>query len=94
MIFFHQPKPRRFHHEFIYYDERKERLKKMKEYVQAEKEGCKVEKKSEKQGDEYHEISFRTSPNRRQTANHRFMTIVGITTLLTLLIVFLFAYFM
>ena len=29
MIFFNLPKPRRFHHEYIYFDERKERLKKL-----------------------------------------------------------------
>ena len=31
MIFFNLPKPRRFHHEYIYFDERKERLKKLEE---------------------------------------------------------------
>ena len=36
MSFFHQPKPRRFHHQYIYYDERREKLKKLEERAYSE----------------------------------------------------------
>ena len=36
MSFFHQPKPRRFHHQYIYYDERREKLKKLEECAYSE----------------------------------------------------------
>ena len=38
MSFFHQPKPRRFHHEYIYYDERRENLKKLEQNASRELE--------------------------------------------------------
>ncbi len=37
MIFFNLPKPRRFHHEYIYFDERKERLKKIGREIKGKK---------------------------------------------------------
>ncbi len=47
MSFFHQPKPRRFHHEYIYYDERRENLKKLEQNAsrKLEKEGGGKERK-------------------------------------------------
>ena len=39
MIFFNLPKPRRFPHEYIYFDERKERLKRLEEKLKGKKEG-------------------------------------------------------
>ena len=47
MSFFHQPKPRRFHHEYIYYDERRENLKKLEQNAsrELEKEGEGKERK-------------------------------------------------
>ena len=47
MSFFHQPKPRRFHHEYIYYDERREKLKKLEQNAsrELEEEGNTVKKR-------------------------------------------------
>ena len=36
MNFYHMPKPKGFHHQFIYVDERKERIKKMEEKAKQE----------------------------------------------------------
>ena len=90
MIFFNLPKLRRFHHEYIYIDERKERLNKLKEQVKLESEGEKAMEANDRK------ISFdcRSDRNTRQKANNRFMTIVGIAVVLTILAVLLIVYFM
>lgn len=90
MIFFNLPKPRRFHHEYIYVDERKERLNKLKEQVKLESEG----EKEMGANDRKISFDFHSERNTRQKANNRFMTIVGIAAVLTILAVLLIVYFM
>lgn len=90
MIFFNLPKPRRFHHEYIYVDERKERLNKLKEQVKLESEG----EKAMEANDRKISFDFHSERNTRQKANNRFMTIVGIAAVLTILAVLLIIYFM
>ena len=90
MIFFNLPKPRRFHHEYIYVDERKERLNKLKEQVKLESEG----EKAMEANDRKICFDFHSERNTRQKANNRFMTIVGIAAVLTILAVLLIVYFM
>lgn len=90
MIFFNLPKPRRFHHEYIYVDERKERLNKLKEQVKLESEG----EKAMEANDRKISFDFHSERNTRQKANNRFMTIVGIAVVLTILAVLLIVYFM
>ena len=90
MIFFNLPKPRRFHHEYIYVDERKERLNKLKELVKLEIEG----EKEMGTNDGKISFDFHSERNTRQKANNRFMTIVGIAAVLTILAVLLIVYFM
>ena len=90
MIFFNLPKPRRFHHEYIYVDERKERLNKLKEQVKLESEG----EKAMEANDRKISFDFHSERNTRQKANNRFMTIVGIAVVLTILAGLLIFYFM
>lgn len=90
MIFFNLPKPRRFHHEYIYVDERKERLNKLKEQVKLESEG----EKAMEANDRKISFDFHSERNTRQKANNRFMTIVGIAAVLTIRAVLLIVYFM
>ncbi|MGP1473314.1 MAG: hypothetical protein ACTTJN_07105 [Prevotella intermedia] len=90
MIFFNLPKPRRFHHEYIYVDERKERLNKLKELVKLESEG----ERAMEANDRKISFDFHSERNTRQKANNRFMTIVGIAAVLTILAVLLIVYFM
>ncbi|GAB6976527.1 hypothetical protein [Prevotella falsenii] len=90
MIFFNLPKPRRFHHEYIYVDERKERLSKLKNRVKLEIEGGKAMETNDKKVS----FNFHSERNTRQKANNRFMMIVGIATVLTILAVLLIVYFM
>lgn len=90
MIFFNLPKPRRFHHEYIYIDERKERLNKLKEQVKLDSEG----EKAMEANDRKISFDFHSERNTRQKANNRFMTIVGIAVVLTILAVLLIVYFM
>lgn len=90
MIFFNLPKPRRFHHEYIYVDERKERLNKLKEQVKLEIEG----EKAMEANDRKISFDFHSERNTRQKTNNRFMTIVGIAAVLTILAVLLIVYFM
>ncbi|PJI26666.1 hypothetical protein [Prevotella intermedia] len=90
MIFFNLPKLRRFHHEYIYIDERKERLNKLKEQVKLESEG----EKAMEANDRKISFDFHSERNTRQKANNRFMTIVGIAVVLTILAVLLIVYFM
>lgn len=90
MIFFNLPKPRRFHHEYIYVDERKERLNKLKEQVKLESEG----EKAMEANDRKISFDFHSERNTLQKANNRFMTIVGIAAVLTILAVLLIVYFM
>lgn len=90
MMFFNLSKPRRFHHEYIYVDERKERLNKLKEQVKLESEG----EKAMEANDRKISFDFHSERNTRQKANNRFMTIVGIAVVLTILAVLLIVYFM
>ena len=90
MIFFNLPKPRRFHHEYIYVDERKERLNKLKELVKLESEG----ERAMEANDRKISFDFHSERNTRQEVNNRFMTIVGIAAVLTILAVLLIVYFM
>ncbi len=90
MIFFNLPKPRRFHHEYIYVDERKERLNKLKELVKLESEG----ERAMEANDRKISFDFHSERNTRQKANNRFMTIVGIAAVLTILAALLIVYFM
>lgn len=90
MIFFNLPKPRRFHHEYIYVDKRKERLNKLKELVKLEIEG----EKEMGTNDRKISFDFHSERNTRQKANNRFMIIVGVASVLTILAVLLIVYFM
>ena len=90
MIFFNLPKPRRFHHEYIYVDERKERLTKLKEQVKSEIEGGKAMETNDRKIC----FDFHSERNTHRKANNRFMTIVGIAAVLTILAVLLIVYFM
>lgn len=90
MIFFNLPKPRRFHHKYIYVDERKERLNKQKELVKLESEG----ERAMEANDRKISFDFHSERKTRQKANNRFMTIVGIAAVLTILAVLLIVYFM
>ncbi|ATV52744.1 hypothetical protein [Prevotella intermedia] len=90
MIFFNLPKPRRFHHEYIYVDERKERLNKLKEQVKLESKG----ERAMEANDRKISFDFHSERNTRQKANNRFMIIVGIAAVLTILTVLLIVYFM
>lgn len=90
MIFFNLPKPRRFYHEYIYVDERKERLNKLKEQVKLEIEG----ERAMEANDRKISFDFHSDRNTRQKANNRFMIIVGVAAVLTILAVLLIVYFM
>lgn len=52
MGFFNQPKPRRFNHQYIYVDERKERLKEMEERVTRAKQDAEQPSDAEKTTEE------------------------------------------
>lgn len=90
MIFFNLPKPRRFHHEYIYVDERKERLSKLKKQVKLEIEGGKAMETNDRKIS----FDFHSERNTHRKANNRFMVIVGIAAVLTILAVLLTVYFM
>ena len=52
MGFFNQPKPRRFNHQYIYVDERKERLKEIEERAIRTKQGSTQPSDTEKTTEE------------------------------------------
>lgn len=89
MIFFNLPKPRRFHHEYIYFDERKERLKKLEEKLKGKKEGELEVDANEK---EYY-FDFRSNRNTNRKINSLqlsfFGTIIFVIILAVLLIIYL-----
>lgn len=89
MIFFNLPKPRRFHHEYIYFDERKERLKKMEEKLKGKKEGELEVDANEK---EYY-FDFRSNRNANRKINSLqlsfFGSIIFVIILAVLLIIYL-----
>lgn len=89
MIFFNLPKPRRFHHEYIYFDERKERLKELKEKLKGKKEGELEVDANEK---EYY-FDFRSNRNTNRKINSLqlsfFGTIIFVIILAVLLIIYL-----
>ena len=89
MNFFNQPKPRKFHHEFIYVDERRERLERLKENaeyelgrLESEKIGSKVEG-----GTRGRVVRFRRI--KRSAGNERMLISVGASVFLIVLLVFL-----
>lgn len=89
MIFFNLPKPRRFHHEYIYFDERKEHLKKLEEKLKGKKEGELEVDANEK---EYY-FDFRSNRNTNRKINSLqlsfFGTIIFVIILAVLLIIYL-----
>ena len=89
MIFFNLPKPRRFHHEYIYFDERKERLKRLEEKLKVKKEGELEVDANEK---EYY-FDFRSNRNTNRKINSLqlsfFGTIIFVIILAVLLIIYL-----
>ncbi|MBF1526293.1 MAG: hypothetical protein HXN92_08535 [Prevotella pallens] len=89
MIFFNLPKPRRFHHEYIYFDERKERLKRLEEKLKGKKEGELEVDANEK---EYY-FDFRSNRNANRKINSLqlsfFGTIIFVIILAVLLIIYL-----
>ncbi len=89
MNFFNQPKPRKFHHEFIYVDERRERLERLRENaeyelgrIESEKIGSKVEG-----GTRGRVVRFRRI--KRSAVNERLLLSVGASVFLIVLLVFL-----
>ena len=89
MIFFNLPKPRRFHHEYSYFDERKERLKKLEEKLKGKKEGELEVDANEK---EYY-FDFRSNRNANRKINSLqlsfFGSIIFVIILAVLLIIYL-----
>ena len=89
MIFFNLPKPRRFHHEYIYFDERKERLKRLEEKLKGKKEGELEVDANEK---EYY-FDFRSNRTTNRKINSLqlsfFGTIIFVIILAVLLIIYL-----
>lgn len=89
MIFFNLPKPRRFHHEYIYFDERKERLKKMEEKLKGKKEGELEVDANEKE----YCFDFRSNRNTNRKINSLqlsfFGSIIFVIILAVLLIIYL-----
>ena len=89
MIFFNLPKPRRFHHEYIYFDERKERLKRLEEKLKGKKEGELEVDANEK---EYY-FDFRSNRNANRKINSLqlsfFGSIIFVIILAALLIIYL-----
>lgn len=89
MIFFNLPKPRRFHHEYIYFDERKERLKRLEEKLKGKKERELEVDANEK---EYY-FDFRSNRNANRKINSLqlsfFGTIIFVIILAVLLIIYL-----
>lgn len=88
MIFFNLPKPRRFHHEYIYFDERKERLKKMEEKLKGKKEGELEVDANEK---EYY-FDFRRNRNANRKINSLQLSFFGAIIFVIILAVLLIIY--
>ena len=88
MIFFNLPKPRRFHHEYIYFDERKERLKKLEEKLKGKKEGELEVDANEK---EYY-FDFRSNRNANRKINSLKLSFFGAIIFVIILAVLLIIY--
>ncbi len=88
MIFFNLPKPRRFHHEYIYFDERKERLKKLEEKLKGKKEGELEVDANEK---EYY-FDFRSNRNTNRKINSLQLSFFGAIIFVIILAVLLIIY--
>lgn len=88
MIFFNLPKPRRFHHEYIYFDERKERLKKLEEKLKGKKEGELEVDTNEK---EYY-FDFRSNRNANRKINSLQLSFFGAIIFVIILAVLLIIY--
>lgn len=73
MGFFNQPKPRRFNHQYIYVDERKERLKEMEERATRAKQEAEQPSDAEKTTEERIRGKFveQTSHLKRQQGRDR-----------------------
>lgn len=84
MSFFKQPKPRPFHHEYLYVDERKERLQQMEERAKREVEQG---EKSSIQQDNLCGI-FRTNAARKEQRRRHVMGL-GLIYIVLLLLVLL-----
>lgn len=84
MSFFKQPKPRAFHHEYLYVNERKERLQ------QIEKRARKELEQGEKSGIQQDELRgiFRTNAARNEQKRRRTMGF-GFACIVLLLLVLL-----
>lgn len=88
MIFFNLSKPRRFHHEYIYFDERKERLKKLEEKLKGKKEGELEVDANEK---EYY-FDFRSNRNANRKINSLQLSFFGAVIFVIILAVLLIIY--
>lgn len=87
MNFFWQLKPRRFHHEYMFVDERKERLGKMKERI--EKEIQQENAEGTPNADDY-QPSIRFKRKRRNRLGNTPLYIIGVGILFLLSVIFLF----
>lgn len=84
MSFFKQPKPRSFHHEYLYVNERKEQLQQIERRAKKELEQG---KKSGIQQEELHGI-FRTNAARNEQKRRRTMGL-GLAYIILILLVLL-----
>ena len=88
MIFFNLPKPRRFHHEYIYFDERKERLKKLEEKLKGKKAG-ELEVDA---NDKEHCFDFHSCRNTSRRTNNYLLSFIGSIIFIAILAVLLIIY--
>ncbi|WP_148295556.1 hypothetical protein [Prevotella dentasini] len=93
MSLFHQPQPRRFHHEYIYVDERKERLRKLEEKARAEL-GQTSQPLSTRE--ELHQAFVGSTVHLRRRERKRsqgsFLTTIGMSVVLIVVLMILFFY--
>ena len=88
MIFFNLPKPRRFHHEYIYFDERKERLKKLETKLKKTT-GSEIEVDANEK--EYC-FDFRSNRNTNRKINNYLLSFIGSIIFIAILAVLLIIY--
>ena len=88
MIFFNLPKPRRFHHEYIYFDERKERLKKLETKLKKTT-GSEIEVDANEK--EYY-FDFRSNRNTSRRTNNYLLSFIGSIIFIAILAVLLIIY--
>lgn len=87
MNFFWQLKPRRFHHEYMFVDERKERLEKMKERIEKE---IKQENTDGALNADGYQPSIRFERKQRNRLGNTPLYIIGVGILFLLSVIFLF----